>query len=55
MIISKLVIDTPSGPIYMKFLTFLIRCINDVFDLYSRQHTSSHQLLNESKKINFFL
>ena len=35
--------DTPSGPIYNKYLTFLIYCISDVFDLYSRQDTSITQ------------
>jgi len=29
----------PSGLIYKKYLTFLIHCMNDVFDLYSRLDT----------------
>jgi len=39
----KIKMNTPSGLIYKKHMTFLIHWINDVFGLYSRQDTSITQ------------
>jgi len=41
--LSTTKINTSFGPIYKKYLNFLVHCINDVFGLYSRQDTSISQ------------